>query len=129
MAKIKLLIDTDIFIDYLNRGFLSSILEDKGFEIYYSIVTKKELLSKTGLKEIERQAILYTLKEYRIIPLDDRIAERYSDLRQSYPSLEKEGALIAATALVWGLPLVTRNSRHYKMIDGQTLFKGTLDRL
>lgn len=129
MAKIKLLIDTDIFIDYINRGFLSSIFEDKGFEIYYSIVTKKELLSKTGLKEIERQAILYTLKEYRIIPLDDRIAERYSDLRQSYPSLEKEDALIAATALVWGLPLVTRNSRHYKIIDGLTLFRGTSDRL
>ena len=129
MAKIKLLIDTDIFIDYLNKGFLSSIFEDKGFEIHYSIVTKKELLSKTGLKEAERQAIVYTLKEYRIIPLDDRIAAKYSDLRQSYPSLEKEDALIAATALVWGLPLVTRNFRHYKIVGGLTLFKRTLDRL
>ena len=67
MAQVKLLIDTDIFIDYLNAGFLSTILESKSFEIYYSVVTKKELLSKRGLKEAERQAILLTLKRYRII--------------------------------------------------------------
>lgn len=124
MAKIKLLIDTDIFIDYLNTGFLSSILEGKDFEIYYSVVTKKELLSKSGLKESERLAILFTLKRYRILPLDHRIAERYSDLRRGYSFLEKEDALIAATALVKKLPLLTRNWRHYKNIEGLILFKG-----
>ena len=125
MAKVKLLIDTDIFIDYLNTGSLSTILESKSFEIYYSVVTKKELLSKRGLREAERQAILLTLKRYRIIPLDDRIAGLYSDLRRKQPPLEKEDALIAATALVRRLPLVTRNWKHYKVIKGLTLFKGT----
>jgi len=125
VAKIKLLIDTDIFINYLNTGFLSTILEGKDFEIYYSVVTKKELLSKPGLKEAERHAIQFILKRYRIIPLDERIARRYSDLRNLYPSLEKEDALIAATALVRRLPLVTRNWRHYKTVKGLTLFKGT----
>lgn len=124
MAKVQLLIDTDIFIDYLNTGFLSAILESKGFDIYYSVVTKKELLSKIGLKESERQVILTTLKRYRIIPLDNRIAGKYSDLRRKHPSLAKEDALIAATALVRRLPLVTRNWRHYKVIEGLTLFKG-----
>ncbi len=125
MAKVKLLIDTDIFIDYLNTGFLSTIFDRKSFELYYSVVTKKELLSKIGLKEAERQAILMTLKRYRIIPLDDRIAGKYSDLRRKHPPLEKEDALIAATALVRRLPLVTRNWKHYKVIEGLTLFKGT----
>lgn len=123
MAKVKLLIDTDIFIDYLNTGFLSAILKSKGFEIYYSVVTKKELLSKIGLKESERQVILMTLKRYRVIPLDNRIAGKYSDLRRKHLSLEKEDALIAATALVRRLPLVTRNWKHYKVIEGLTLFK------
>ena len=125
MAKIKLLIDTDIFIDYLNTGSLRTIFESKDFEIYYSVVTKKELLSKPGLKEAERQAILLTLKRYRIISLNDRISGRYSDLRQKHPSLEKEDALIAATGLVRRLPLVTRNWKHYKGIEGLTLFRGT----
>jgi predicted nucleic acid-binding protein len=124
VATIKLLIDTDIFIDYLNTGFLSSAFESKNFEIYYSVVTKKELLAKRGLKETERQAILLILNRHRITPIDDRITRVYSDLRRDYPSLEKEDTLIAATALVRRLPLLTRNWKHYKMIEGLTLFKG-----
>jgi len=124
VAKVKLLIDTDIVIDYLNTGLLRTIFENRGFEVYYSVVTKKELLSKPGLKETERHAILFTLRRHRIIPLDDRITGTYSDLRRRYPSLEKEDALIAATALVKKLPLVTRNVKHYKNIQGLILFKG-----
>jgi predicted nucleic acid-binding protein len=124
VAKVKLPIDTDIFIDYLNTGFLSSILDAKGFEVYYSVVTKKELLSKGGLTETERRAILFTLRQFRIVPLDNRMTSRYSELRRLYPALEKEDALIAATALIRRLPLVTRNWKHYKMIEGLTLFAG-----
>jgi len=49
------------------------------------------------------------------------IARRYSELRSSYPALEKEDALIAATALVRKLPLVTRNRRHFRMVEGLVL--------
>lgn len=125
MAKVPLLIDTDIFIDYFKVGLLGQVFEGKEFEIYYSAVTKKELLSKSGLRESERQAILLTLKRYRLIPLDDRIARKYSDLRGRYPTLEKADALIAATALVRKLPLVTRNTRHVQNIDGLTIFAGS----
>lgn len=125
MAKVPLLIDIDIFIDYFKVGLLGQVFEGKEFEIYYSAVTKKELLSKSGLRESERQAILLTLKRYRLIPLDDRIARKYSDLRGRYPTLEKADALIAATALVRKLPLVTRNTRHVQNIDGLTIFAGS----
>jgi predicted nucleic acid-binding protein len=124
VAKVKLLIDTDIFIDYCNTGFLSGILESKQFEVYYSVVTKKELLSKRGLKEAERLAILLTLKRHRIVPLNDRIARTYSELCRTHPSLDREDALIAATALTRRLPLVTRNWKHYRNIKGLMIFKG-----
>lgn len=124
MAKVKLLIDTDIFIDYFNTGFLAGILENKRFQIHYSVVTKKELLAKANLKDSERKVILGTLKQYRIIPLDVRIASMYSHVRRRHSALKKEDALIAATALVWNLPLVTRNWKHYNNIVGLTLFKG-----
>ncbi|MBI2267394.1 MAG: PIN domain-containing protein [Armatimonadetes bacterium] len=123
MARIKLLIDTDVFIDYLNTGRLHALFENRDVEIYYSVVTKKELLCKGGLKEMERRAIMHTLKRYRIIPLDDRITSIYSELRIRQPALEKEDALIAAAALARKLPLVTRNQRHYKDIEGLILFK------
>jgi predicted nucleic acid-binding protein len=124
VAKDKLLIDTDVFIDYLNVGFLRTIFEDKDFQIYYSIVTKKELLSKRGLKEAERQAIQFILKRYRVIPLNSKITEKYSEIQMKYPQAGKEDALIAATALVAKLPLVTRNWKHYRNIEGLILFHG-----
>lgn len=122
MAKIRLLIDTDIFIDYFNHGFFEEILENEEFDIYYSAVTKKELLSKQGLKNSGKQAILYILKEHKIINLTADIANRYSGLLDEYPEMEKEDALIAATALQKRLPLLTRNWKHYRKIKGLVLF-------
>jgi predicted nucleic acid-binding protein len=122
MAKIKLLIDTDIFIDYFNHGFFEEILENKEFTIYYSVITKKELLAKQGLKDSEKQAILYVLRKYKIINITADIAYRYSVLLDEYPEMTKEDALIAATALHKRLPLLTRNWKHYRKIKGLVLF-------
>jgi hypothetical protein len=122
VAKVKLLVDTDVLIDFLNSGFLSSILDGEGFEIYYSVVTKKELLSKRGLRDSERKAIALTLERFRVVPLNQWITDRYARLRRDYPSLEKEDALIAATAITKKLPLLTRNWKHYRSIEGLTLF-------
>jgi predicted nucleic acid-binding protein len=122
MAKIKILIDTDIFIDYFNHGFLEEIFENREFRIYYSVVTKKELLAKQGLKDSEKRAILYTLKKHTIINITPDIAVRYSDLVNEYPEIAKEDALIAATALQKKLPLLTRNWKHYRKIKELVLF-------
>lgn len=124
MEKINLLVDTDIFIDYFNTGRFANILENRLFVIYYSIVTEKELLSKRGLKSSEKEAIHYTLKNYRRVRTDDSIAFKYSELRLLYPSLDKEDVLIAATAITKKLPLITRNYKHYKKIKGLILFAG-----
>lgn len=124
MEKISLLVDTDVFIDYFNSGRFSNILENKLFRIYYSVVTEKELFSKRGLKAIEREAIILALKNCRRIRIDNAIASRYSELRKLYPSIDKEDILIAATAIIKKLSLVTRNYRHYKGIKGLILFAG-----
>lgn len=122
MAKISLLLDTDIFIDYFNTSRFHALFDFNRFTVYYSIITKKELLSKPGLRDNERASILAELTRCRLIPLTDSIAARYSDLRRRYPSLEQSDALIAATALVKRLPLLTRNKRHFRMVTELTLF-------
>jgi hypothetical protein len=122
MAKISILLDTDIFIDYFNTGRFHALFDSSRFTVYYSIVTKKELLTKPGLRDNERTSILAELTRCRLIALSDLIAAPYSDLRHRYPSLEQSDALIAATALVKHLPLMTRNKRHFKIIHGLTLF-------
>lgn len=124
MEKISLLVDTDIFIDYFNVGRFSNILENDLFVIYFSAVTEKELLSKKGLKSLAKEAILYTLKNYRRIRINDSIALKYSELRKMYPSLDKEDLLIAAAALTRKLPVMTRNYKHYKKIKELPLFTG-----
>lgn len=123
MAAVRLLVDTDILIDYFNIGRFSW-LDDPQNRIYYSVVTRSELLAKEGLKASEREAIDEALRRFRSVPLGPAIAARYSALRSQYPSLEKEDALIAATALVKGLPLMTRNWKHFRRITGLSLYTG-----
>ncbi len=122
MAKVSVLIDTDVFIDYFNTGRFSVLFDRTRFVAYYSIVTKKELLSKPGLRDAERQAILQELRACRIVKLTISITTRYTELRHRHPSLEKADALIAASALVKNLPLVTRNKRHFKIVAGLDIF-------
>ncbi len=78
----------------------------------------------SGCSASEKLAIRRTLKRHRLVNVDDRIARRYSDLRRLYPALEKDDCLIAATALVKGLPLLTRNWKHFRMVEELIMFEG-----
>jgi predicted nucleic acid-binding protein len=106
MAKIPVLVDTDIFIDYFNTSRFHALFDSTRFTLYYSIVTKKELLTKPGLRDAERESILAELSRCRLIALSDSITARYSELRRRFPAIDKGDALIAATALVKRLPLM-----------------------
>ena len=98
MAAVQVLVDTHILIDYFNAGDHSKLLDGRGNRVYYSIVTQKELLAKRGLSAAERRAIRIALGRFRLVPLSRAVTEGYSVLRRQYPSLEKENALVAATA-------------------------------
>lgn len=119
-----LLLDTDIFIDYLNGiARTREILDSPRYRVYYSTVTRKELLAKPGLSSTERYRIRMLLLRHRLIAIDEKIAERFSRLLQKYAhhGLQKADALIAATAWSRKLPLLTRNTRHYQFISEITL--------
>jgi predicted nucleic acid-binding protein len=118
VKKTDLLVDTDILIQYLNIGLYASYLESEEWQVYYSVATKKELLAKRGLTNQERRSILSLLGRYRSIAISQPIASRYSELRQLYSTLEREDAIIAASALVRGLPLLTGNVRHFRIVAG-----------
>ncbi|MBI3247991.1 MAG: PIN domain-containing protein [Deltaproteobacteria bacterium] len=121
MRKNPLLVDTDILISYLNLRQHRFYLESPNFQVHYSAVTKKELLAKQGLSGRERQAIFSLLKRYRQIPVTPAIADRYAELQRRYPTLEREDALIAASAIVRRLPLLTGNIKHFRIVKDLSL--------
>lgn len=120
MARIKLLIDTDIFIDYL-KGVspAKAVFRSRDIDIYCSILTKKELLSKPGLKDSERKKIIGILRDLKTISIDPDISLKYSDLLAKHHDnrLQPPDAIIAATAWSKKLPLLTRNRRHFSYIE------------
>ena len=124
MAKIKLLIDTDILIDSLKgiRG-ARDLFRTKDIDLYCSILSKKELLSKSGLRESERKQIIDLLSRLKVLRVDDDIVKKYSFLMKKYG--EKSDLIIdyinAATAWSKKMPLLTRNKKHFARIQEITL--------
>jgi len=119
VAGNALFIDTDIFIDYL-KGIqpACALLDSAQFSLYYSAWTRKELLAKPGLSDRERRDIEDLLARFRMVPVDDAIAEKYWILLKKYESqgLRQADAIIAATAWQVNLPLLTRNQKHFRFI-------------
>ena len=120
----SILVDTDILIDYLNgHEQRRRILDSSRYQVYYSVVARKELLGKPGLTATERRRIRMLLLRHRLIPIDKTIAEPFSTLLGKYAKrgLRKADALVAATAWSRRFPLATGNLRHYRFITEITL--------
>ena len=117
-------VDTDIFIDYLN-GFerMRDILDSPLYRVYFAAITRKELLGNPGLSSTERRRVEILLLKHRLIRVDENIAENFSSLLQKYrrQALRNGDALVAATAWSRNLPLFTRNVKHYRFIAEITL--------
>ena len=104
----EVLLDTDVFIDHI-RGARRIPLARPGA---YSIVTRAVLFSGS---ERDEPAIHRLLEPLRELVLDRAIAERAGRLRR-LTGLRTPDALIAATALEYGLELVTRNHRDFARV-------------
>jgi toxin FitB len=103
------LLDTDVLIDHL-RGHRRLDLFDPAWKI--SVVTRCELFAGRNTHEPTLQRTLDLIDE---IPVDRVIAESAGRIRRT-TQLDTPDALIAATALEHGLPVMTRNRRHFERV-------------
>ena len=55
-------------------------------------------------------------RRFRLIRIDQRVSSEYSRLRRLYPSLQQGDALIAASALIRKLPLLSQNLHHFRVV-------------
>ncbi|MCW1922307.1 type II toxin-antitoxin system VapC family toxin [Luteolibacter arcticus] len=80
-------------------------------------VTKIEALGFAGISPEEETAILNFVAASPVYSLDDGVIERAIKLRQQ-KKMKLGDAIIAATALEYDMPLVTRNEADFKHIAG-----------
>ena len=114
------LIDTNCIIDFSlgklpERGkiLLASIIDNQPT---ISVINKIEALGFSVVNE----AISELIKSATVINLTDEIINQTIILRRAH-KIKLPDSIIAATALVFDLKLVTRNVPDFKMISGLSL--------
>jgi toxin FitB len=104
-----LLVDTDVFIDHL-RG--ARPIRPAGDSLHYSVVTRAELFAGAAEQEETVALLLAPFHELRV---DRAVAETAGRIRRE-TGVRTPDALIAGTALVNDLMLVTRNTRDFERV-------------
>jgi predicted nucleic acid-binding protein len=105
------LVDTDVLIDHL-RG--SRRLRAGRDQLAYSVITRAELWAGSSAAHAPLGALLAPMRE---LDVDRQIAERAGRIRRQ-TGIGLADALIAATALVHDLELMTRNQRDFRRVSG-----------
>jgi tRNA(fMet)-specific endonuclease VapC len=121
------LVDTNI-LSLFFRGHpqvvakFEAYLEDHA-TISFSIITYYEIVSGLRHRDAHKQlaSFLEFAAQNTIYPLTQKVAdvaaELYADLRKNGQPIDDIDLLIAGTALVDGLVLITDNRRHFDRID------------
>jgi predicted nucleic acid-binding protein len=117
----KLLIDTDVLIDYLRNvsqavKFLENKIETD--TCYLSAITIAELFA--GVREgKERSMIEKFFEAFEIVEVDTNIAQKGGLYRRDYGKSYGTGladAIIAASAEFYQAKLITLNKKHFPMV-------------
>jgi len=112
-----ILFDTNIFIDMLN-GIREATTELGSYDDpAISIITYMELLSGAVPRPRDRPILEALLDEFSVVQLDPQITRHAISIRGNSlripPKIKLPDAIIAATALSYRMPLITRNGRDF----------------
>ena len=80
----------------------------------YSVITRCELFAGHA---VEEKSVTHMLSPFQEVGADRAVAERVGRLGRT-ASIRVPDALIAATALEYGLALLTRNQRDFSAVPG-----------
>jgi len=115
-----MLIDTDVIIWFMNgnQKAFNAIEKYQGFSI--SVITYMELVQGMRNKD-ELESLRKALKSWgtKVLYITEEISSRAMFcVEQHYliHSMQLADALIGATAISHGMPLLTGNAKHYKII-------------
>ena len=112
-----MLLDSNILIYAANQSAPEIEALATAADSAVASVTQIEVYGFTGLKPEEEAALDILFRRLTVHPLDAAVVERAIALRQK-SKMGLADAIIAATALVHGLNLVTRNDGDFKHVAG-----------
>ncbi|MCH7640776.1 type II toxin-antitoxin system VapC family toxin [Patescibacteria group bacterium] len=122
----KVLLDTDVLIDELRQPEKETIyktLKAQKYKLYVCAITVTELWAGESItKPKGKRLVSKILKEVSIVPLSNQILRRAGEKLRKNKNLYLADAMVAATALIKKLPLVTLNIRHFQHIKGLKLY-------
>ena len=113
-------LDSNIVIDAGRTGSDGLRVLGQTGPFAISSATLVEVLGFHRLSDERRGDFETFFDETTILVIDDRVIQKAITLRQAR-KMSLGDALIVATALVHGLPLVTRNTKDFAWIDGLIL--------
>ncbi len=123
------LVDTDICSAHLRntKNVSRRFLQHSG-QLSISVVSLGELYTWTKRQESSprhQQGLTALLSDMTVLDVDHAVAQRFGEIRAQLLDRGQPVAgmdlLIAATALVHDLTMVTHNTRHFDNIPGLTL--------
>lgn len=115
-----MLVDTDVIIWYMRGNILARDFLDENPRFQISVVTYMELVQGMRNKN-ELRVLRRALKNWKteIIYINEEISSKamfYVEQHYLSHSVQLADALIAATAVSYGLPIATGNIKHYEVI-------------
>jgi len=124
MAIAQYLIDTNAGIDYLGEAlpqsgmsFMDLIIDN---EYNLSVISRIELYSYSKLNDRDKGILDIFTSHSSLLNIDDDIIEQTIKLRKTYKT-KLPDAIIAATAMVHNLTLITHNSKDFKDIQNLSI--------
>jgi predicted nucleic acid-binding protein len=129
---ISCLVDTDVCIDFLRKKeYASKLLRARLAKGLLSISTITHLEIYAGMREGEKSATDVFLDSMVTVPVDEKIARSAGNIIRQLKSrgltVAPSDAIIAASALLADVPLITNNISDYPVpeIPGLVVLKGT----
>lgn len=124
----KVLVDSSVIIDFLRvkdrKRTLLFNLVDKNHQLYISVITHTELFAGKSIWESKKayNEVTDLFSEIKILPLTEEISEKSGQIKVRF-GLDIIDAIIAATAVLTNLELITLNTKDFKKVKGLKLFK------